>query len=215
MKRLLVLCILFFMTLPVQAQDIFAPVADRYAVSGITIDQATENPATARDAALIEASKLAYGQLKDRFALEGTTLPDLDDAQLSRAMQDFSIDGEKISANRYIGTFTIRFRPSVATGTTAIYKPEASAPTTGVFDVPVTFGFANLTEWQTGRTAIANASGVQGMQIAGLRRNYVDLTVRTTGDADSFMAALAAQGIQASPPAAGVPDQRWFLRLGR
>jgi hypothetical protein len=71
--------------------------------------------------------------------------------------------------------------------------------------------FASLPEWQTARAALRNTADVRGVVITGLRRNYVDVSLRYAGtDAQQLAAALAAQGLVASNE-----NGRWFLRLNR
>jgi hypothetical protein len=204
--------LLFFVFMALAMPALAQNADGRYAISGIVVDMKTENPATARDDALATATRKAYDQLKERLAPEGEVLPALDDNALSRNVQNFELTGEKVSANRYIGTFTIRFRPTVAQAAAG----DASSMVAGASanDVPVTFTFGNLNEWQAGKAALQNVDGVRGWQIVGLRRNYVDLVVRYVGvDANTFTTALLAQGIAANPPV--TPDSRWQLGLRR
>jgi len=207
--RFLFLVLLAVFTVSAHAQD----AGSRYEVTGVNINMPTDNATTARDTALTEATKQAYAQLKDRLAAEGEILPTLSDSAMASAVQDFSVDGEKISAKRYIGSFTIRFRPTVASAVPATESGQPVAATgEGITQIPATFAFGQLSEWVTGRAALRNTNGIRGIQIAGLRRNYVDVNLRYAGgDAGAFAQALAAQGISASAPTATNP--RWFLRL--
>jgi hypothetical protein len=206
--RILLLILLAVFALPAMAQDVTMP--DRYEVRDVKVNITTENPAAARDVGLMEATRQAYAQLKERLATEGEILPTLDDNGMAAAVQDFSIDGEKVSAKRYIGSFTIRFRPTVASAApiTGEYGQMAGE---GMRDIPVTFAFNQLGEWVTGRNALRNVNGVRAMQIVGLRRNYVDATIRFAGDPAMFGQMATAQGLTAIPPSAVNP--RWTLQL--
>lgn len=204
--RFLLLIFMVFVAAGAAAQEA-APVG-RYEVQGITIDMPTESPATARDAALMAATRHAYTQLQERLLVEGEVLPELDDTALGRTVQDFELSGEKVSAKRYIGMFTIRFRPSVASVENAPVS-DMEASNIGVEDIPVTFVFESLSEWQAAKTALRNVAGIRGIHIVGLRRNYVDLNLRYAGNNTATLnAALAAQGLISSNQ-----DGRLYMRL--
>ncbi len=93
----------------VQAQD-----TGSFTVEGVQVDVTAKNAVEARTKALDEAQVKAYKMWletnlgKDKAAAQG----DLDPLAVSAMVQDFEVTNEQISAVRYKGTFTVRFRPS-------------------------------------------------------------------------------------------------------
>ena len=83
-----------------------------FTVEGITVDVTAENSVAARDEALIKAQREAFAVLAQRMVAEGQAgnvgVPD--DNALSNFVRDFEVTNEKLSAVRYIGTYTFRFR---------------------------------------------------------------------------------------------------------
>ncbi|MCK6419014.1 MAG: DUF2066 domain-containing protein [Alphaproteobacteria bacterium] len=94
------------MTLPAPLQ---AAESD-YTVQGIQVDVTADNALAARDKAFSQAQIEAYQALAKRLA------PDLavntpEPAEISTLVQDFEITQEKLSAVRYVATYTFRFKP--------------------------------------------------------------------------------------------------------
>ncbi|HYH21038.1 MAG TPA: DUF2066 domain-containing protein [Azospirillum sp.] len=109
-----VLLLLVGLTGPAGAQIVAAPAPsanDAFAVSGIQVDISAANANAARDQAITQAQRKAWDTLYQRMVPGGGAAPRLSDFDLSRLVQGFEIDNEKVSATRYIGTFTVRFRP--------------------------------------------------------------------------------------------------------
>ncbi len=84
---------------------------DAFTVSGITVDVNASDANAAREQAIAEAQRKAWGELHRRMTPGGAAAPDLSAADLGRLVQAFSIDDERVSATRYIATMTVRFRP--------------------------------------------------------------------------------------------------------
>ncbi|MDH5722633.1 MAG: DUF2066 domain-containing protein [Alphaproteobacteria bacterium] len=83
-----------------------------FTVEGITVDVTAENSVAARDEALAKAQRDAFTVLAKRMVAEGqvgeVSIPD--DDTLNDFVRDFEVTNEKLSAIRYIGTYTFRFR---------------------------------------------------------------------------------------------------------
>lgn len=105
---------------------------EAYTVSGITVDVSATNANAARDQAIAEAQRRAWDELHKRVAPGGGPTPRLSDIELARLVQGFSIDEEKVSATRYVGTMTVRFRPNAVRdalgGTTASFVEPPTRP---------------------------------------------------------------------------------------
>lgn len=82
-----------------------------YTVSGIQVDVSAANANAARDQAIAQAQRKGWQELYGRIVPGGGTAPSLSDLELARLVQGFSIDEERLSATRYLGSMTIRFRP--------------------------------------------------------------------------------------------------------
>ncbi|CAO3423323.1 hypothetical protein [Azospirillum endophyticum] len=108
--------------------------ADPFAVSGVKVDISGSNPTTIRDQAIREAQAKAWTELYGRLVPGGGNPPRLSDSQIARMVQGFEIDEEKVSASRYVGSITVRFRPNAVrdalgqSGGTAQYVEPPSRP---------------------------------------------------------------------------------------
>lgn len=123
-----------------QATGAAAGGDDAYTVSGVTVDVSSVNPTTARDQAITQAQRKAWDSLYQRMAPAGGTTPKLSDNDLSRMVQGFDIEDEKIAPGRYVASYTVRFRPQAVrdalgnSGATAITEQ----PTRPFVLLPVT-----------------------------------------------------------------------------
>lgn len=99
---------LFLMIAPAQGAD------PAYTVEGVEVDVTSKNAVMAREEALGEAQVQAYKTLAERFLspseMQNFVPPDAD--TISLLVQDFEVTNEQLSATRYKGTYTIRFRPT-------------------------------------------------------------------------------------------------------
>ena len=79
-----------------------------FTVEGVTVDVTAENAVAARDEAFMKAQRDAFAVLAKRMVAEGQAgnvgVPD--DDTLSSFVKDFEVTNEKLSAVRYIGTYT-------------------------------------------------------------------------------------------------------------
>lgn len=118
----------FFLSFPpcAQAYD------DLYVIEGVKVDVTAENSVAARDQALQEAQVVAFEMLAARMVAGGQNravqTPDL--YIISTLIQDFEITDEQLSAVRYIGTYTIRFKEEAVSryfsGTGVAYTDRSS-----------------------------------------------------------------------------------------
>jgi hypothetical protein len=117
---------------PAAAQVAPAAQADAFTVSGVKVDINASNPNTARDQAIAEAQRKAWETLYQRLVPGGRGAPRVSETDLSRMVQGFEIDDEKVSATRYVGSLTVRFRPQAVRehlgGAGASYVEPPSQP---------------------------------------------------------------------------------------
>lgn len=187
-----------------------ATVTD-FTVSGIAIDQPTTDATAARDEALETALKKAYDELRTSRMSMGETLPPVESAPLWKLMQDFEVADERISASRYIGTFTIRFRSHALADASTQAAAAAETAAGPVPAQPAVFRFTNLMEWQSARNALKNTVGVKSTNVSGFRRNQVDLQIMYSGPVDAVVKGLNAQGFSVSTQPGD--SNIWYLAL--
>ncbi|WP_448187263.1 DUF2066 domain-containing protein [Azospirillum sp. sgz301742] len=117
---------------PAIAQVAPAAQADAFTVSGVKVDINASNPNTARDQAIAQAQRSAWETLYQRLVPGGRAAPRLSETDLARLVQGFEIDDEKVSASRYVGSLTVRFRPQAVReqlgGAGASYVEPPSQP---------------------------------------------------------------------------------------
>lgn len=91
-----------------------AVVADPFTVADVTVDVTAKNAVEGRELAFAEAQVKAFAQLAERLLPEsqraGFTPPDAGD--VSTMINDFEVTQERLSAVRYVGTYTFRFNPA-------------------------------------------------------------------------------------------------------
>lgn len=129
--------IVFCMTLGLICSPVPAPAQDNalYTVEGVDVDVTAKNAVEARTKALDEAQVKAYRAWleKNLGAEKAAEYPDLDPVSVSAMVQDFEVTKEQLSATRYKGLFTVRFRPSalrhLAPASTTAADAEATPDT--------------------------------------------------------------------------------------
>lgn len=99
----------------IAAEKPAAPVPDPLTVTSVIIDKTAANAVVAREEALVDARRAAFRKLaeKNMSATEAADLAMPDDAMLATLVQDLEIKRERLSATRYVGDFTVRFRDGV------------------------------------------------------------------------------------------------------
>lgn len=102
------LMVLFMAPAFVQAQE--SPLT----VENIKVDLTAENSVAAQDKAFQEAQLKAFKALADRLVAEGkiTGYRTPDPITIGSMVKDYEVTDEKLSAVRYVGTYTFRFRES-------------------------------------------------------------------------------------------------------
>ena len=112
-RFIICLAVIFsFLSFTVLAQETESlSQSNRLEVRDVLIDKIDENAVTARDKAIIEARRVAFKMLAERVMgaedFLDYKLPD--DALIARLVRDFEIKDEKLSTNRYMANFTVRF----------------------------------------------------------------------------------------------------------
>lgn len=121
----LVLLGFFLAAFPAAAQD----GTSLYRVADVAVDVTSANAAQARDEAILQAQRLAFGQLLGR--LGSGNIP-LTDDELALSVSSFEVQKEHASGQRYTGTMTVAFKPEIVRqllqGKGAAYTEERARP---------------------------------------------------------------------------------------
>ena len=107
MRLITILCLALFLGAPAAlAQDGSAV----YKVADVIVDVTSGNASMARDTAFVQAQKHAFVQLLERLGVGEKAAKANDDA-IAALVQAIDIQKEHVSGLRYIGTFTVQFKP--------------------------------------------------------------------------------------------------------
>lgn len=98
---------LLFLASPVRAED-ETPI---YRVADVIVDVTSGNASLARDMAIVQAQKQAFMQLMERLGASGPLNMGNDD--MAAFVQSLEIQKEHAAGVRYLGTFTVQFKPDV------------------------------------------------------------------------------------------------------
>lgn len=190
-----------------------APVAvDPYTVTDVAADVTADSAAHARDQALIQAERAAFTQLCARLNAP-ESLAKLNDDGVAALVQSFDVQSEKLSAVRYIGVFTIRFKasalakklghaaaapnPVTATTTPADNTMNAvpdAATLASAGHLVVAVPSPSLAAFTQTKKRIASLARVLAIETLDLGRGISHIDLRYVGTVDDLKSALAGQG---------------------
>ncbi|HEU0118258.1 MAG TPA: DUF2066 domain-containing protein, partial [Alphaproteobacteria bacterium] len=110
---LVILLVFGFLATPALAQ-MAAPDNDSnvFSVADVAVDATADNGVHARDLAIAQAQRAAFDQLLDRLGADSSMEKKLSDDDIATLVQNFEVQSERTSATRYIGTYTVQFRPT-------------------------------------------------------------------------------------------------------
>jgi hypothetical protein len=83
-----------------------------YVVTDVPVDVKADSATHAREQAITEAQRTALATLLDRFSVDPSMAAKLKAEDLATLVQNFEVQSERASSVRYIGTFTVQFRPN-------------------------------------------------------------------------------------------------------
>jgi hypothetical protein len=107
---------------------------DPFTVRNVEVDVTAESGAAAREKAIAEAQRAAFDRLVARLVPTGgqQSVPKVVGKALDDIVRDFEVDSEKVSAVRYIATFTVRFKANAVRdllrGSQVTYTETTSKP---------------------------------------------------------------------------------------
>ncbi|MDD3030451.1 MAG: hypothetical protein PHS57_09305 [Alphaproteobacteria bacterium] len=160
-----------------EAEEAPAVAFDPYAVTNVAVDVTAETASEARDQALVQAERLAYGQLCARFGAE-REIELMTDEELAALVQSFEVQSERISAVRYIGVFTIHFNPDAVKERFAV-PLEAPTPsvTEALGQVAVNISAQTLAEWLQIKQRLMSLPLVARLDTRRVQRGLVSVDV--------------------------------------
>ena len=91
------------------AQDVNASF---YEVADVAVDVTAKNAAQARDQAIIQAQRLGLNGLLERLGVNPDAAKNLSSDDIATLVQSFEVQNERASSVRYIGTFTVQYKPN-------------------------------------------------------------------------------------------------------
>jgi hypothetical protein len=187
-------------------------VTDPYTVTDVNADVTADSAAHARDQALMQAERDAFTQLCTRMgAAEGAAK--LDDNALAALVQSFEVQSEHVSPVRYIGVFTIRFKPlsvqkkigksaapvpadaadaSAAPAVVIEGKPMPQGP---LSDVLIGVQADSLASWMQIKRRLNAVPQVARINTLDLGRGLSHIDVAYSGSILDLQQALIAQGL--------------------
>src|SRR5258707_407858 len=110
MRYLLVVFLVFgLISSPVWAQ---AEDASLYNITDVASDVTADSAVHARDQAIAEAQRSVLDMLLERLNAEKSVATKLSSDDIATLVQSFEVQNEKRSSVRYIGTFSVQFKPN-------------------------------------------------------------------------------------------------------
>ena len=197
---------------PASATAGAAPAAtastDPYTLTDISADVTADTASHARDQALTQAEHTAYEQLCARLSVPDSAAKVSDDSVAS-LVQSFDVQSEKLSAVRYIGVFTIHFKPAAITkklGHLIGGLPDSAygvpydevahnAALAAASHLTVAVQTPSLSAWTQTKRRLTAISQVVSVDTLDLGRSVSHIDLRYTGSLEELQGTLTAQGL--------------------
>jgi hypothetical protein len=174
------------------------PVAEMYTITDVAADVTADNASHARDQALMQAERTAYEQLCARMGVPDNNIKLNDDA-LAALVQSFEVQSERVSAVRYIGVFTIRFKPAATQkrmgGKTADGSTVKTLPAGPVSHLTVSVQTDSLAAWAGIRKRLNATTPVASIDVIDLGRGISHIDLSYVGSTNDLQQALTSQGL--------------------
>jgi len=173
-----------------------APSNEIYTVADISADVTAETAAKARDKALMQAERAAYSELCARLNMADNGAKMSDDA-LASLVQSFEVQSERVSSVRYIGVYTVHFKPSAIQKRQGVSVP-AEAPKTlqgPVSHLTVAVLTDSLAAFAQTKKRLGKVPQVARVDTLSLGKTASQIDVFYSGSFDDFLEGLAAQGL--------------------
>ncbi len=209
----------------------FPARAETYLTVGdVHVDVTAKTAAAARDKAIADAQRIGFEKLMQQMlpnpADQARVKPSQE--QIEGFVQDFAVENERVSAVRYLGVYSVRFRAGrihkyltdsgiTATGDVSSIETAGSAtpaaaddsaqpsPTGGgqTTSYAIAMPLGGIADWVQARNKLTGLPGVQRLSLDVLTRDAASFTLDFAGDPLALQAALAGTGfilVQTAPP---------------
>lgn len=188
--------------LPTRAQD------ETWTVRAIPVDVAGPDAVAARDRAIADASRQAWGQLLDRIAApdRAAALRTLPGPEIEAMVQGIEIDDERVAPNRYRASLSVAFDPDRVRNRLA----GAGGGAGGGGPVAAVASFRGIRQWGELQQRLAASPAVARFELRVLRVAEAEMTLVLTEDPARAAETMAANGLRLDADPAGGP---WRLRL--
>jgi hypothetical protein len=201
-------------------------------VSDVPVDVTAKDANAARDQGIATAQSKAFDMLVKQLVSDPPDQARLHPGQqqIEGFVQDFSIENERVSTVRYIGTYSVRFRESrvrkyladlgiggVGPAMGQSDSPAEQVPAGALTSFPIVASVASIDEWVKLHSQLAGTPGVQRVQLDALTRNGAAMTLDFLGDVIALQTALANSGYmlaQISPADASGPGAFQLRQAG-
>lgn len=157
--------LLVLLALPAYAQE--SDEDALYQISDVAVDVTADSATHARDQAIMQAQHNAFDQLLTRLGADTALEQKLDNDTLASMVQAFEVQQERLSKVRYLGTFTVRFKPPAVRAFLgkrgSAYNEARSKP---VIVLPILNTGARVVLWEDStpwRTAWESVTGKGGL----------------------------------------------------
>jgi hypothetical protein len=180
--------------------------AETFTVKDVNADVTADNASHARDQALMQAERSALSQLYTRMGATDVSAKLSDDA-VALLVQSFEVQSEKQSSVRYIGVFTIHFKPAATAkkiGKSAPADAAAPPPAPGadkpmpmgpVAHLMVTVQTDSLAAWTQIKRRLNTAPPVAHVDVIDLGRGTSHIDLSYGGTIPDLQNALTDQGL--------------------
>ena len=199
------------------------PSAETYTIADVNADVTADTASHARDQALLAAQRSAFSQLCGRLNVPDISAK-LDDDTIAAMVQCFEVQSERLSSVRYIGIFTIRFKPAAvqkkmskaiaaaASGDNGAVssEPTKAVPTGTISHITVAVQTDSLVAWAGIKRRLNAAPQVAQVTTLDLGRGQSHIDLSYAGSINDLQQALTAQGLILRPAAMG----NWTLTDG-
>jgi len=176
------------------AKEAAAPLSpEAYTVTDVNADVTADTSAHARDQALMQAERTAYAQLCARLNQSECAAKMSDDA-IGALVQSFEVQSEHLSAVRYIGVFTISFKPAAVQKKLGGAGEDAKA-TGPVSHLTIAVQTDTLASWAQIKHRIAQAPPVSRIDVLDLGRGLSHIDLSYSGSVPDLQQALTGQGL--------------------
>lgn len=184
---------------------------ETWTVRAIQVDVAGPDAVAARDRAISDAARQAWGQLLDRIAApdRAAALRSLSGPEIEAMVQGIEIDDERVAPNRYRASLSVTFDPDRVRTRLAGAGGAPGAPGGGG-PVAAVASFRGIRQWGEMQQRLAASPAVARFELRVLRVAEAEMTLLLTEEPQRAAETMAANGLRLDADPAGGP---WRLRL--